>query len=144
MSRNLIIIALIGLLAACTAQGDGDTTDPSIEPAASVAASAPASAGASPDASAGSSGAGGTASASCTDAFAPLEGQDATSLSDLADLEGIEATIEQCESIDDWMAGASTVIGDEVNPSTVNLLLQIRCEVPALSDSAVCEEVASS
>jgi hypothetical protein len=144
MSRNLIIVALIGLLAACTAQGDGDNTGASIEPAPSVAASAPASANASPDASADSSGTSGTASAACTDAFTALEGQDATSLSDLADLEGIEATIEQCESIDDWMAGASAVIGDEVNPSTVNLLLQIRCEVPALSDSAVCEEVASS
>lgn len=144
MIRNLIIVALVGLLAACTTQGDGDTNDTSTEPAASVAASALASSAASPDASSDSSGSGGTASPACTDAFTALEGQDAASLSDLADLEGIEATIEQCESIDDWMAGASAVIGEEVNPSTVNLLLQIRCEVPALSDSAVCEEVASS
>jgi hypothetical protein len=141
MSKNLLMVAIIGLLAACTAQGDGDTTDTSIEPAPSVAASAPASA----DASEAASGVvNGTASAACTDAFTPLEGQEATSLSDLADLEGIEATVEQCESIADWIAGASQVLGEEVNPSTAQLLLDIRCQLPALADTAVCEEVASS
>ena len=139
MHRNLIIIALIGLLAACSAQGDGEITDTSMDAAPSVAASA------STDASAGTSEEGtGTASAACSDAFAPLGGQDATSLSDLADLEGIEATIEQCESIADWIAGAEQVIGEEVNPSTAQLLLEIRCDLPSLSDAAVCEEVASS
>ena len=44
----------------------------------------------------------------------------------------------------DWMAGAAEVIGSEVNPSTAQPLLEIRCALPALADTAVCEEVASS
>jgi hypothetical protein len=139
MYRNLIIIALIGLLAACTAQGDGETSDTSVEATPSAVSSA--SAGASPGMS---DGAAGTASAACTEAFAPLGEQDVSSISDLADLEEVEATIQECESIADWIAGAQEVIGEEVNPSTAQLLLEIRCELPSLSDAAVCEEVASS
>ena len=140
MSRNLIIIvALIGLLAACSTQGDGETADTSMDAAPSVVASASA------DASAGSSeGATGTASAACADAFAAVADQDVSSLSAMADLPEVEATIQQCESIADWMAGASDVIGEEVNPSTAQLLLDIRCQLPALGNTAVCEEVAAS
>lgn len=138
MSRNLIALGLVGLLAACSAQG-GDTTDMSTGAAPSTAASA--SAGASDGAIDGS---GGTPSAGCGEAFAALGDQEVTSLSDLADLEGVEATIEQCESVADWMAGAGELIGEEVNPSTAQLLLEIRCELPSLADSAVCEEIASS
>jgi hypothetical protein len=136
MSRNLIAIALVGLLAACSAQGD-DTNDTSTEAAPSAAASTGASDGAT-------DGMAGTPSAACGDAFAALGDQEVTSLSDLADLEGVEATIEQCESVADWSAGAQELIGEELNPSTVQLLLEIRCELPALADSAVCEEVAST
>lgn len=138
MSRNLYALALVGLLAACSAQGD-DTTDTSTGAAPSTAASA--SAGASDGATDGTAG---TPSAACGEAFAALGDQEVTSLSDLADLEGVEATIEQCESVADWSAGAQELIGEEVNPSTVRLLLDIRCELPALADSAVCEDVASS
>jgi hypothetical protein len=138
MSRNLYALALVGLLAACSAQGD-DTTDTSTEAAPSTAASA--SAGASDNTTDGTAG---TPSAACDEAFAALGDQEVTSLSDLADLEGVEATIEPCESVADWSAGARELIGEEVNPSTVQLLLEIRCELPALADSAVCEEVASS
>ena len=70
--------------------------------------------------------------------------QDVSSLSAMGDLPEVEATIEQCESVADWMAGASPVIGEEVNPSTAQLLLDIRCQLPALANTAVCEEVASS
>lgn len=142
MSRNLIVIALIGLLTACSAQGDNDTDgtdETSMDAMPSTVASA--SAGASDGATDGTAG---TTSAACGEAFAALGEQEVTSLSDLADLEGVEATIEQCESIADWSAGAQELIGEEVNPSTVQLLLEIRCELPALADSAVCEEVASS
>lgn len=138
MSRNLYALALVGLLAACSAQGDA-TTDTSTGAAPSTAASA--SAGASDGATDGTVG---TPSAACGEAFAALGDQEVTSLSDLADLEGVEATIEQCESVADWSAGAQELIGEEVNPSTVRLLLDIRCELPALADSAVCEDVASS
>lgn len=143
MSRNLIAIALVGVLAACSTQGD-TTTDTSTEAAPSAAApstAASASAGASDGATDGTAG---TPSAACGEAFAALGEQEVTSLSDLADLEGVEATVQQCESIADWSAGAQELIGEEVNPSTVQLLLEIRCELPALADSAVCEEVASS
>jgi hypothetical protein len=139
MSRNIIIIALIGLLAACSAQGDGTTTDSSDQ--AEPTAVASASAGASGDTSTGPAG---EASAACSEAFAGLAGEEITSLSDLADLEGVEATIQECESVADWMAGAGEVIGEEVNPSTAQLLLTIRCELPSLADTAVCEEVAAS
>lgn len=137
MSRNLILIAIIGLLAACTTQGDGDTTDTSMDAAPTVSAAAAATATEGTDETAG------TASAACTDAFASVE-QDVSSLSAMADLPEVEATIEQCESVDDWMAGAEQVIGQEVNPSTAQLLLDIRCQLPALGDTAVCEEVAAS
>jgi hypothetical protein len=139
MTRNIIIVALIGLLAACSTQGDGTTTESSDQAGATAVASA--SAGASGDASTGPTG---DASAACGEAFAALAAEDVTSLSDLADLEGVEATIQQCESVADWMAGAGELIGEEVNPSTAQLLLEIRCELPSLADSAVCEEVASS
>lgn len=139
MSRNIIIIALIGLLAACSAQGDGTTTDSSDQAESSAVASA--SAGASGDTSTGPAG---EASAACGEAFTALAAEDVTSLSDLAELEGVEATIQECESVADWMAGAGELIGEEVNPATAQLLLEIRCQLPSLADSAVCEEVAAS
>ena len=142
MSRKLTIFALfalIAVLAACSSQGSGETTDPSTDALPSAAASA--SAGASDDSS---EGAGGTASVAVSEAFAALGDQDVSSLSDMADLDEVEATIRDCESIADWSAGAAEIIGEEVNPSTAQLLLEIRCELPALDDTAVCEEVASS
>lgn len=131
-----ILIALVALLAACSTQGDGQTTAPSTDGEASAAASAGA-----PDASA--EGTGGTATAACSEAFAAVAEQDVSSLSDMADLEEVEATIQDCESIADWSAGAAEVIG-EVSPATAQMLLEIRCEGPGLGDTAVCEEVAAS
>lgn len=128
MSRNLVLVALIGLLAACSAQGGTSNGGSSDGAAPSTVASGSAN----------------TASAACGEAFATLGAQEVTSLSDLAELEGVDATIEQCDSIADWSAGAQSLIGEEVNPSTVQLLLEIRCKLPSLADSAVCEEVAAS
>lgn len=140
MLRNLTIIALLGVLTACSAQGENDTTTAPADANASGAAGSAAA-----EASDGSTdGTSGTASAACTEAFGALAADEITSLSDLAELEGVEATIEQCESIDDWTAGAQEVIGEEVNPATARLLLEIRCELPALSDTAVCEEISAS
>jgi hypothetical protein len=134
----LTIVALIGLLAACSTQGDSTTeTSNDAEPTAIASASAGAS-------DATSTGPAGSASAACGEAFAGLAAEDVSSLSDLADLEGVEATIQECESVADWMAGAGEVIGEEVNPATAQLLLDIRCELPSLADTAVCEEVAAS
>lgn len=139
MSRNLIIIALFVLLAACSGQGGGETADGSTDAASSAVASA------SPGASDSSSeGPAGSASAACNDAFAAVADQDVGSISDMADLEEVVATIRDCASIADWSAGAAEVIGEEVNPATAQLLLEIRCKLPSLVDTAVCEEVASS
>ena len=128
MSRTLIITALLGLLAGCTTQGEG-------EPDAS--ADAPASAVAS--ASAGTSG---TASAECTEAFAPLVEMDIGSMSELGDLaEEVQPTVEACESVADWIAGAGQVIGSDVNPGSADFLLRVHCEDLSLASTPICEEL---
>ena len=77
--------------------------------------------------------------------FAPIADMEVASLSDLGDLQAeLQPTIETCESIDDWIAGAQTVLDEEVNPATARLLLGIQCNDPTLSNTAVCEELASS
>ncbi|HJR51094.1 MAG TPA: hypothetical protein VJ794_08320 [Gemmatimonadales bacterium] len=132
MTKLVMIVALVGLVG-CTTQGDGDTTTESDGTAASVVASA--SAGASGEAS-------GTASAACAEAFAPLAEQEITSTSELGDLaEEVQPTIEACESVADWIAGAQDVVEEEVRPGTADLLLRIQCESPSLSNTLICEEL---
>ena len=131
MKRVVMIVALVGLLVGCTAQGDGATE--STAPGASTAASAGAS-----DASTGT----GTASADCAEAFAPIADLGVTSTSELGDLaDDVQPTIEACESVADWIAGAQEVVADEVRPGTVDLLLRIQCEDQALARTAICEEL---
>jgi hypothetical protein len=132
MKRSLTILALVGLLAACSAQGDGAQ---STAPGASTAASA----GASDAASTGTSG---TASAACAEAFAPIADLGVTATSELGDLaEEVQPTIEACESVADWIAGAQDVVEEEVRPGTADLLLRIHCEDPSLSRTPICEEL---
>lgn len=132
MTKLVMIVGLVGLVG-CTTQGDGDTTTESDGTAASVVASA--SAGASGEAS-------GTASAACAEAFAPLAEQEITSTSELGDLaEEVQPTIEACESVADWIAGAQDVVEEEVRPGTADLLLRIQCENPSLSNTLICEEL---
>jgi hypothetical protein len=127
MFRFLILVALAGLLAACTTQGDGQSTQ-------SPGPSAPV-----PSASAGT--ANGEPSAACAEAFAPLAELELTSTSDLGELAEVELTVESCESVADWMAGAQQVVENEVSPGAADLLLRIRCEAGSLSRTPICEEL---
>ena len=126
MLRFLILVALAGLLAACSTQGDGPTNQ-------------------SLSSSATSSGAVRTAtdepSAACAEAFAPLAEMELTSTSDLGELAEVLLTVESCESVADWMAGAQQVVENEVRPGAADLLLRIRCEAGSLSGTPICEEL---
>lgn len=133
MSRILIVMAVVGLLVACTTQGDGSVD--------ASAGGAESSAGAS----AGAAGAASAASAPCEEAFAPIADMEVSSISDLGDLpEELRPTIEGCESVADWVAGAGQAIDIEVNPNTARLLLDINCADQSLDDTPICEELASS
>ena len=139
MYRLLTVLTLVGLLAACSNQGGGGNADASLEPAGSGAV---ASTGASADASGGGAAA---ASAACEEAFAPLAEMEIASLSELGEVpDEVQPTIEACESIADWIAGAQTVVADEINPNSARFLLSISCDDQAVADTPVCEEIASS
>ena len=129
MKRIMIVLAIAGLLVACTDQGAG-----SAQPSGSAVGG-----------SAGTSGETSTASAACHEAFAPLADMEIGSLSDLGDLQAeVEPTIQSCESVADWIAGAQQVVDDDINPNTVALLLNILCADQSLDDTPICEEIASS
>jgi hypothetical protein len=130
MKRMFTGLALVSLLAACSAQGGGAS-----EPLGSNALE-----------SAGSSGTAlGEPSAACAEAFAPLAGMEIASLSDLGDAQDdLQPTFDGCESVADWIAGAQQVVADEVKPTTARLLLGIQCNDPSISNSPVCEDLAAS
>jgi hypothetical protein len=129
MKRPLILLALVALLAACGDQGGAGSGGP--------AGSAGASAGS------GSPSSGPTAA--CAQAFVPIADLDIGALSDLGDHKAeVEPTIQNCESVADWIAGAQQVIDVEINPNTVALLLNIDCADQSLDDSPICKELASS
>jgi hypothetical protein len=130
MKRPLIVLALVGLLAGCGDQGGAASGGP----AGSAGASA-----------AGSGAATGSPTAACAEAFAPIADLEIGSLSDLGDHKAeVEPTIQSCESVADWIAGAQQVIDVEINPNTVALLLNIDCADQSLDDSPICKELASS
>lgn len=131
MTRYLIVL-VIALLAACTTPST--TTDQAQG----------SDSGASTAASAGATGGSGSATPACTDAFAPIAELGLDSLSDLGDLDEVQATIEGCESVADWSAGAQAALGIEVNPATVRLLLEIECNDPGAAGTPVCEDLAAS
>ena len=130
MNRYLIALALVGLLAACTTAGDG--------------ASEPPAGSGSSTAATGSEPASSTASAACTEAFAPIADLSVGSLSDLGDLDEVNPTVDSCESVDDWIAAASGALGTDVSPNAARLLLGIRCADPAHADAPVCEDLAAT
>ncbi len=135
MFRYLIVLVLAGLLAACANQGGGASNGAA---GSSASSGAPSSAGAS-------GGAAGTASAACAEAFAPLAELEITSMSELGDLqEEVQPTVEACESVADWIAGAQEVVADEVRPGTADFLLRVACNDLSLARTQVCEELASS
>jgi hypothetical protein len=130
MKRSLIVLALVGLLAACGEQGGAASGGP----AGSTSASA-----------AGSDAAASSPTAACAEAFAPIADLDIGSLSDLGDHKAeVEPTIAGCESVADWIAGAQQVIDIQINPNTVALLLNIDCADQSLDDTPICKELASS
>ena len=96
--------------------------------------------------SAGASGVGaGSASAACGESFGPLAEMEITSVSELGDLpEEVQPTIEACESVADWVAGAQQVVANEIDPDTAAFLLRINCNDLSLARTLICEELASS
>jgi hypothetical protein len=140
MFRFLIALVVAGALAACSTSGGG-STGPSL--GANSSAGAGASAPADASGAAGSTVAG-EPSAACAEAFAPLAELGLDSTSDLGDLAEVEVTVERCESIADWTAGAQQVVEGEISPGAVDLLLGFRCDDPSLSGTPICEELVSS
>ena len=138
MRKLIITLAVAGLLVACT------TADGSGESDADASLGTEPSALASGSAGAAASGPAGTASAACEEAFAPIADLEVESASDLGDLAEVEGTVESCESVADWTAGAEQALGSEVNPNAARLLLNIRCADPAHADAPVCEDLAAS
>jgi hypothetical protein len=132
--NRFFIVLVIALLAACTAPSTQTNQAPG---SASGSASGAASAAASGEPA-------GSASAACSEAFAPLADMDISSISDLGDLAEVDATVENCESVADWTAGAQDALDIEMTPSTIRLLLGIRCDDPSLSSSDLCADLASS
>jgi len=137
MRRLLITVAIAGLLVACTNADGGGGSDESLgtEPSAAAASGSTGAAGSAP---------GGSPSAACEEAFAPIADLGVESTSDLGDLAEVEGTVTGCESVADWTLGAEQAIGVQVNAGTADLLLRIRCEDPSLSNAPICEELASS
>lgn len=127
MKRYLTALAAVALLAACTSQGTGSAGE-SADASAGSSAAASGAAGAAPT----------DASAACREAFAPIGEIGVSALSDLGDLAETTATVEQCESIADWSAGARAVLGRDVNPNAARLLLEIAAPIrrPATCRSA--------
>ena len=80
--------------------------------------------------------------AACAEAFAPIADLHINALSDLGDHKAeVAPTIQSCESVADWIAGAQQVIDVEINPNTVALLLNIDCADQSLDDSPICKEL---
>ena len=126
MKRPLVLLALVGLLEACGDQGGGQSGGPV---GSSGASSGAGSASTEP-------------TAACAEAFAPIADLDIGALSDLGDHKAeVAPTIQSCESVADWIAGAQQVIDVEINPNTVALLLNIDCADQSLDDSPICKEL---
>lgn len=131
---NVGVLALAGLLVACTGAGDVQTTE-----AAGSPLSTPV--GHSPGASPGTSG----VSPECSDSFAGLREMQVSSITELGDVpDEVEPTIEACESVDEWIAAAAEVIDDDLNPNTAAMLLRMHCDSSSVSNSPICQELASS
>lgn len=138
MYRILILLVVIGLLAAACTTQSGDATGETT----GTAVSTPAATSSATDDAAGT---GATASTECSESFGPIAEENVTSIADLGDLpELVEPTIENCASVDEWIAGAQQLFDDDINPSTVRLLLGIQCNSPSLANTDLCQDVASS
>jgi hypothetical protein len=130
MFRNLTVLIFVGLLAACGTQGNG-AAEETLDITPSMAAE-------------GTGAPAGTASAACEESFAPLADMEVADTSDLADLpDEVQPTVEACESVADWIAGAQQVLGIEVSAGGADFLLRFHCEDTSLTDAPICEELAA-
>ena len=69
--------------------------------------------------------------AACAEAFAPIADLDISALSDLGDHKAeVAPTIQGCESVADWIAGAQPVIDVEINPEHRRTAAQYRLRGP--------------
>lgn len=135
---NVGVLALAGTLVACTGAAEVQTTEPAGSPLSTPVGHSP---GTSPGASPATS----DVSPECSDSFAALAEMQVSSVSELGDLaEEVEPTVESCESVAEWIAGASEVIPEDINPNTAEMLLRMQCDSPSLSNTPLCEELASS
>ena len=134
MFKIFIVLVMAGMLAACSGQGGS----------ASAGASAADSSAAASDGAGASEGPSGSASAACTEAFAPIAEMSLTSIADLGDLtDEITPTVTGCESVADWVAGAEAAIGADINPNAAKILLDIRCADNELAETEVCVDLAA-
>ena len=123
--HRVLALALVGLLVACNAPGNAETDEATVS--ASAGASGPATTG---------------PSAACAEAFAPIADLEVGSLSELGDLEAeVQPTVEACESVADWIAGAQQALGADVRQGTAEMLLRIHCNDLSLANTPICEEL---
>jgi hypothetical protein len=123
--HRVVALALVGLLVACNAPGNAETDE----------ATGSASLGASETAAAGPS-------AACEESFTPIADMEVSSLAELGDLEAeVQPTVEACESVADWIAGAELALGTDVRQGTAQLLLRIHCVDLSLANTPICGEL---
>lgn len=137
--RYLIAVLMMGLLAAC----DLGATTPTQEPLPSVEMSAEESddADESAEASADESEA---AAMTCEEAWAEIDVTDVGTLEDLESISTqLDVTIENCESLDEWLDQAEDTI-PTVDTADIESWAAERCsESDTLSESPICEEIDS-
>ena len=132
--RYLTAVLVMGLLSACSL----GATSPSEQPLPSIDQSAEQATAESMEASSSDD----MTAMGCDDAWASV---DATGVSSIGDLEAIatdlQATIEQCESLDAWTSGASDAFPD-LDTSEVEAWAAGRCSSDAtLGQTAVGMEI---
>ena len=110
MKRTMIVLAIAGLLVACTDQGGAGSGRAS----RLIGRGAAESGGAASDPSAAAT-RHSPRSQRWRSVLCPTS---ATSRAE------VEPTIQSCESVADWIAGAQQVVDDDINPNTVALLLK--------------------
>ena len=140
--RYLIAALVMGLLTACSL----GATSPSEQPLPSIGDSVEQSTEPSTEASESSeaSPSEDMTAMGCADAWSNV---DTSQVSSIADLEAIasdlEATLELCDTLDDWTSEASTALPD-LDISAVESWAATRCSADdTLSQTPVCMELSS-
>ncbi len=133
--RYLIAVLMMGLLAACTMGASTPTEQPLPSIEMSVEESAEESIAASPDETT-------AAAMTCEEAWAEIALTEVSSVEELETIaEDLDATIENCESLEEWLDQASVLL-PMVDTAEVEAWAAERCEEnDTLSDSAICTEI---